>query len=84
MHRGFGESVDALSCPLIAGSCTDVYIKRNLQMCKLCVCRIVTAARATRTEQATKANPTAEAATATRTEAAKSETDGGDGDGKRA
>ena len=48
-----------------------MYIKKNLQMCKLCVCRIVTAARATRTEQATKANPTAEAATATRTEAAK-------------
>ena len=30
MKRGFGESVDALSC-------TAVYIKKNLQMCKLCV-----------------------------------------------
>ena len=31
-HRGFGESVDALSCPLIARGCTAVYIKKNLQM----------------------------------------------------
>ena len=48
-----------------------MYIKKNLQMCKLCVRRIVTAATATRTEQAAKAKPTAEAATAPRTEAAK-------------